>query len=85
MHWSWLRLAAAVAGLTGVVAGFIVNVDRATRQGQDLGLVLANYFSLFTIVSTILTATALTAAAVVDSAASRTRHASRSESHSASP
>ena len=63
MHWAWLRLAAAVAGLSGVVAGFIVNVDRATRQGQDLGLVLANYFSLFTIITTILTATALTVAA----------------------
>jgi hypothetical protein len=64
MHWSWLRLTAAVVGVTGVVAGFIVNVDRATRQGQDLGLVLANYFSLFTIITTILTATALTVAAV---------------------
>ena len=64
MHWSWLRLATAVVGLSGVVAGYIVNVDRATRQGQDLGLVLANYFSLFTIITTILTATALTVAAV---------------------
>ncbi len=63
MHWSWLRIAAAIVGLSGVVAGFIVNVDRATRQGQDLGLVLANYFSLFTILSTILTIIALTAAA----------------------
>jgi len=64
MLWSWLRLAAAIVGVSGVVAGFIVNVDRATRQGQDLGLVLANYFSLFTIITTILTATALTVAAV---------------------
>jgi len=64
MHWSWLRLAAAAVGLSGVVAGFIVNVDRATRQNQDLGLVLANYFSLFTILSTILTVVALTTAAI---------------------
>ena len=63
MHWSWLRLAAAVAGLTGVVAGFIVNVDRATRQGQDLGLVLTNYFSFFTIITAIFAAVALTAGA----------------------
>jgi len=63
MYWSWLRIAGATAGLSGVVAGYVVNVDRATRQGQDLGLVLANYFSLFTIVSTILTAVALTVAA----------------------
>ena len=63
MRWSWLRLGAAAAGLSGVVAGYVVNVDRATRQGQDLGLVLANYFSMFTIVSTILSVVALTAAA----------------------
>ncbi len=64
MHWSWLRIAAAIVGLSGVVAGFIVNVDRATRQGQDLGLVLANYFSLFTILTTILSVIALTVAAI---------------------
>ncbi|GAA1955328.1 Pr6Pr family membrane protein [Microbacterium deminutum] len=64
MYWSWLRLGAAATALSGVGAGYIVNVDRATRQGQDLGLVLANYFSMFTIVSAILTVGALTAAAV---------------------
>jgi hypothetical protein len=63
MHWSWMRLAAGAAGLSGVVAGFIVNVDRATRQGQDLALVLANYFSLFTIITTTLSVVALTGAA----------------------
>jgi hypothetical protein len=63
MHWSWLRLAAAAVGLSGVLAGYVVNVDRGTRQGQDLGLVLTNYFSLFTIITTILTAVALTAGA----------------------
>ncbi|MGC5172442.1 Pr6Pr family membrane protein [Micromonospora sp. DT81.3] len=41
----------------------MVNVDRATRREQDLPLVLANYFSLFTIVSTLLSVAALTAAA----------------------
>lgn len=64
MQWSWWRLAAAAVGLSGVAAGYIVNVDRATRQGQDLSVVLANYFSLFTIVSTLLSVVALTAAAV---------------------
>jgi len=38
-------------------------VDRAARQGQGLGDVLANYFSLFTIVSTLLSIVALLAAA----------------------
>ena len=82
MHWSWMRLAAGAAGLSGVVAGFIVNVDRATRQGQDLGLVLANYFSLFTIITTMLSVVALTAAAVVVDAAPRhvTRTIRRSRS-----
>ena len=64
MHWIWLRLGAATVGLSGVGAGFAVNVDRATRQGQDLGLVLTNYFSMFTIVTTIFTAIALAAAAI---------------------
>ncbi|MBW9092542.1 Pr6Pr family membrane protein [Microbacterium jejuense] len=63
MHWAWFRIAAATAGFSGVVAGFIVNVDRAARQGQGLGDVLANYFSLFTIVSTLLSIGTLLAAA----------------------
>lgn len=63
MHWSWMRLAAAGMGVSAVAAGYIVNVDRATRQGQSLALVLANYFSMFTILSTLLSAAALAAAA----------------------
>ena len=63
MHWSWLRIIAAITGFSGVVAGFIVNVDRAARQGHGLGDVLANYFSLFTIVSTLLGMVALLVAA----------------------
>ena len=53
MHWTWFRITVAVIALSGVVAGFIVNIDRASREQQDLELVLANYFSLFTIVSSI--------------------------------
>lgn len=64
MVWAWLRLAAAAVGLSGVVAGFIVNVDRAQREGHDVGLVLANYFSLFTIVSTIILVVTFVIAAV---------------------
>lgn len=63
MLWPWIRIAAAIVALSGVVAGLIVNVHRATRQGQDLGLVLANYFSLFTILTALLGAAALAAAA----------------------
>lgn len=63
MHWSWMRSAAAGMGVSAVAAGYIVNVDRATRQGQSLALVLANYFSMFTIVSALLSAGALFAAA----------------------
>ncbi len=63
MHWAWFRIAAAITGFSGVVAGFIVNVDRAARQRQSLGDVLANYFSLFTIVSTSLGVAALLVAA----------------------
>ncbi|MFD0789961.1 Pr6Pr family membrane protein [Microbacterium insulae] len=63
MNWSSMRFAAASLGVSAVAAGYIVNVDRATRQGQSLALVLANYFSMFTIVSTLLCAGALVAAA----------------------
>ncbi|MFH8251750.1 Pr6Pr family membrane protein [Microbacterium sp. B2969] len=63
MYWSWFRIAAALTAMSGVVAGFVVNVDRAARQSEVLGDVLANYFSLFTIVSTLLSIAALFAAA----------------------
>ncbi|MGZ8803919.1 MAG: Pr6Pr family membrane protein [Microbacterium sp.] len=63
MCWSWFRIAAAITALSGVVAGFIVNVDRASREAQDLELVLVNYFSMFTIVSSLLSVGALVAAA----------------------
>ena len=49
--------------LSGIVAGFIVNIDRASRESQDLELVLVNYFSMFTIVSALLSVIALVAAA----------------------
>ncbi|WP_137845936.1 Pr6Pr family membrane protein [Microbacterium sp. 2FI] len=64
MLWSWLRIAAAIVAFSGVVAGFIVNVDRAQREGWDLGLVLANFFSLFTILTTLLSVTVLLAAGI---------------------
>src|SRR5688500_16896667 len=63
MHWSWLRLAVGAVGLSGIAAGYVVNVDRATRQGADIAVVLANYFGMFTIVSTMLGVIALSAAA----------------------
>jgi len=63
MYWTLIRIAAAVTALSGVVAGFIVNVDRAARQGHHLGAVLANYFSLFTIISSLLSVVVLVAAA----------------------
>ena len=62
MRWTVVRGATTVVALSGVVAGFIVNVDRASREGQDVGLVLANYFSLFTVVCAILTIGVMTAA-----------------------
>lgn len=67
MSWTALRITAALTGFSGVVAGLIVNVDRAVRQGQGLGDVLANYFSLFTIVSTLLCIVTLLVAATWDS------------------
>ncbi|RXZ51552.1 Pr6Pr family membrane protein [Agromyces binzhouensis] len=63
MRWVWFRIAAAIVAGTGVLAGLLVNVDRALRDGQELGLVLANYFSMFTIVSSILSIVVLSVAA----------------------
>jgi len=64
MRWPVLRMLAAVAAASGVVAGFVVNVDRAARLHEDLGVVLANYFSLFTIVSASIAVVVLVLAAV---------------------
>lgn len=63
MYWVWFRIAAAATALSGVVAGFVVNVDRAARQHEQLGSVMANYFSLFTIVTTLLSVATLAVAA----------------------
>jgi hypothetical protein len=63
MRWIWFRASAAIVASSGVVAGLLVNIDRATREGQVRGDVLANYFSLFTIVSSILSVVVLTIAA----------------------
>jgi len=63
MYWVWIRIAAAVTALSGVAAALNENVDRAARQGQGLGAVLANYFSLFTIISSLLSVVVLVAAA----------------------
>ena len=63
MRWIWFRASAAIVASSGVVAGLLVNIDRATREGQVRGDVLANYFSLFTIVSSILGIGVLTVAA----------------------
>ncbi len=63
MRWVWFRIAAAVVASSGVVAGLLVNIDRAMREGQDRSDVLANYFSMFTIVSSILCVIVLLAAA----------------------
>ncbi|GAA4349741.1 Pr6Pr family membrane protein [Microbacterium rhizosphaerae] len=55
MNWSSWRIVAASIAVTGVAAGLVVNIARAIRLEQDLGLVIANYFSFFTIVSAIST------------------------------
>ena len=63
MRWVWFRVTAAIIASSGVIAGLLVNIDRAMREGQNRGDVLANYFSLFTIVSSILSVIVLIIAA----------------------
>ena len=53
MSWSSWRIAAASLAVTGVVAGGAVDIARGIRMDENLGLVMANYFSYFTIVSAI--------------------------------
>lgn len=64
--WAWLRIAVAGVALSGVLAGLVVNIDRASRLGQDMGLVLANYFSLLTVTMSLLSAAVLLAAVAWD-------------------
>jgi len=64
MIWAWVRISAAVVAASGFTAGFIVNVSRAQRFGQDLGAVIANYFSFLTIFTTMLVVIVLILAAV---------------------
>jgi hypothetical protein len=63
MSWSSWRIAAASLAVTGVVAGGAVDIARGIRMDENLGLVMANYFSYFTIVSAIATIIVLIAAA----------------------
>jgi len=63
MNWSSWRIMAASVAVTGVAAGLVVDIARAMRLGQDTGLVIANFFSYFTIVSAIATIVVLFVAA----------------------
>ncbi|WES63651.1 Pr6Pr family membrane protein [Microbacter sp. GSS18] len=66
MIWATMRIAAAVLAASGWIAGFVVNVSRAQRFDEDLGLVIMNYFSFLTIFTTLLTVIILTVAGVWD-------------------
>ena len=63
MRWSTWRMIGASVAASGVVAGFVVNIARAARMGQSLGLVVADYFSYFTIVASLATIVVLMIAA----------------------
>ncbi|MDL9980521.1 Pr6Pr family membrane protein [Microbacterium candidum] len=63
MSWSSWRIVAASIAITGVVAGGVVDVARGFRLGEDMGLVVADYFSYFTVVSVISTIVVLFIAA----------------------
>ncbi|MDQ4213113.1 Pr6Pr family membrane protein [Microbacterium capsulatum] len=53
--WRILRIIASCLAITGVITGGVVNIARGVRMSQDMVLVVENYFSFFTIVSTIAT------------------------------
>ena len=63
MHWSWFRIAAAVISPVRHRRRIHRQHRPCVTRAQDLELVLVNYFSLFTIVSALLSVVALVAAA----------------------
>lgn len=52
--WSLVRLVAAVAIIAAVVGQGIVTVGGAAEKGREVGVVTANFFSFFTILSNVL-------------------------------
>ncbi|MDL9981283.1 Pr6Pr family membrane protein [Microbacterium candidum] len=51
--WRILRIVASWLGISAVVAGGAVDIARGIRMSQNMVLVVENYFSFFTIVTTI--------------------------------
>ncbi|GAA1857105.1 Pr6Pr family membrane protein [Microbacterium koreense] len=51
LFWSVLRLVMAVAIIAAIIAQLIASVTRAQDRGDDVGTVVMNFFSFFTILS----------------------------------
>ncbi|MDJ1114022.1 Pr6Pr family membrane protein [Microbacterium dauci] len=62
--WAVARLLAAATIIAAVVAQFVSTVTDTIDDGRDLATTIANYFSFFTILSNLLAAVALLAAAL---------------------
>ncbi|MET0672400.1 MAG: Pr6Pr family membrane protein [Microbacterium pygmaeum] len=62
--WSILRLLMAVAILAAIITQLVASVTRTAENGQDVGTVVANFFSFFTILSNVGSVGVLTWAAI---------------------
>lgn len=67
--WPWFRIAAAALGLAAIVAQLVRTVSNSlaatTEHGGDVGTVVVNFFSFFTIESNVLAVVTLATGAVL--------------------
>ena len=63
LFWSALRLGMAVAIIAAIIAQLVASITRAQERGDDVGTVVTNFFSFFTILSNSGAAVALLIAA----------------------
>jgi len=62
--WSVLRLAMSAVIATAIVAQLSLSVSRAVERGNDVGTIVANFFSFFTILSNAASVVVLAWAAI---------------------
>ena len=62
--WSILRLVISAVILAAIVAQLSLSISRAVERGDDVGTIVANFFSFFTILSNAASVVVLTWAAI---------------------
>ncbi|MCT9819422.1 Pr6Pr family membrane protein [Microbacterium sp. W1N] len=62
--WTFLRLAMAAAIFAAVITQLVASITTTAEAGRDVGTVIANFFSFFTILSNLIAAVVLTWAGI---------------------